>query len=294
MLVLGLGLGSTMQVLVLAVQNAVDYKLLGAATSGVTLFRGIGGSLGAAVFGAIFTARLKSQLLGKLTGAMAHQVAAGGRLTGAQVAQLPPAARSAYERAYVHALSPVFVMAAGVAVLGFALAWLLEERPLRDTAATSTGLDDSLAAPRSPDSLAEVERALACAVPRERREAFSARVAQTAGLQLSPGATWALVRIDEHGSAQARAMAVQQGVPEERIATVVDELRQRGLLEGADGAAELTPAGRRSAELAVAARRELLQTVLDDEQAQRDPEVDELLRRLARELAGEPPVAVAS
>ncbi len=54
MLVLGLGLGSVMQVLVLVVQNAVQYSLLGAATSGVTLFRGIGGSLGAAVFGTIF------------------------------------------------------------------------------------------------------------------------------------------------------------------------------------------------------------------------------------------------
>jgi hypothetical protein len=51
LLVLGLGLGSVMQVLVLAVQNAVDYSVLGAATSGVTMFRGIGGSLGTAVFG---------------------------------------------------------------------------------------------------------------------------------------------------------------------------------------------------------------------------------------------------
>ncbi len=56
--VLGLGLGSIMQVLVLAVQNAVDYRLLGAATSGVTMLRGIGGSIGTAVFGTIFTTRL--------------------------------------------------------------------------------------------------------------------------------------------------------------------------------------------------------------------------------------------
>ena len=56
-----------MQVLVLAVQNAVAYEILGSATSGVTLLRGIGGSLGTAVFGAIFTTRL----LGELTGALA-------------------------------------------------------------------------------------------------------------------------------------------------------------------------------------------------------------------------------
>jgi EmrB/QacA subfamily drug resistance transporter len=54
MVVLGLGLGLVMQVLVLAAQNAVDYKYLGVASSGSTLFRQIGGSIGVAVFGAIF------------------------------------------------------------------------------------------------------------------------------------------------------------------------------------------------------------------------------------------------
>src|SRR5690606_38780858 len=58
MLVLGLGLGLVMQVLVIAVQNAVDYKDLGVATSGAMLFRLIGGSFGTAVLGAIFAARL--------------------------------------------------------------------------------------------------------------------------------------------------------------------------------------------------------------------------------------------
>ena len=53
LLVLGLGLGLVMQVLVLAVQNAVAYEVLGAATSGVTMLRGIGGSVGTAVFGAL-------------------------------------------------------------------------------------------------------------------------------------------------------------------------------------------------------------------------------------------------
>ena len=54
MLVFGLGLGCVMQVLVIAVQNAVGYQDLGSATSGVTFFRSIGGSFGTALFGAIF------------------------------------------------------------------------------------------------------------------------------------------------------------------------------------------------------------------------------------------------
>ena len=62
MLVLGLGLGMVMQVLVLAAQNAVPYKLLGVATSGSTLFRQIGGAIGVSIFGAIFANRLATEL----------------------------------------------------------------------------------------------------------------------------------------------------------------------------------------------------------------------------------------
>jgi EmrB/QacA subfamily drug resistance transporter len=289
LLVLGLGLGSVMQVLVLAVQNAVDYEVLGAATSGVTLFRGIGGSMGAATFGAIFTSRLNSELQGVLPAPLAHEVSTGGRLSGSQLSGLPSATRSAYEHAYVHALRPVFVVAAGVTLLGFALSWLLQERPLRETAATSTGLDDSLAAPRSPDSLAEIERALSCATTLEQRRRFRERVAARAGIDLSPGATWALVRIDEHGLAGARALAEHDGVAPERIAAVVDELRERGLVASEDGGPTLTSAGHSLAARAVAARRELLTEVLADDTADRDPAVNALLHRLARELAGDRP-----
>src|SRR5215211_3133249 len=289
LLVLGLGLGSVMQVLVLTVQNAVGYEVLGAATSGVTLFRGIGGSLGAATFGAIFTSRLTSELQGVLPGSLADEVSAGGRLTGTQLAGLPAGVQSAYEQAYVQALSPVFIAAAGVAVLGFALSWTLQERPLRETAATSTGLDDSLAAPRSPDSLAEIERALSRATTPEQRQQFRERLAARAGVELSPGVTWALVRIDEHGFARARELAEQDGVPPERIAAVVDELRQRGLVAREDLGPILTPAGHSFANRAVAARQALLTEALADDGANRDPVVSDLLRRLARELIGDRP-----
>jgi Na+/melibiose symporter-like transporter len=60
-LVLGLGLGLVLQVLVLAAQNAVDYKYLGVASSGSTLFRQIGGSIGVSLFGAIFAKPARAQ-----------------------------------------------------------------------------------------------------------------------------------------------------------------------------------------------------------------------------------------
>jgi MFS family permease len=290
LLVLGLGLGSTMQVLVLAVQNAVDYSVLGAATSGVTMLRGIGGSLGTAVFGTIFSTRLANQLRTAFHGPLAPQVSHGARLTGAQVARLPAAERHVYQHAYVHSLRPVFVLAAGVAALGFVLSLLLQERALREAPATSTGLDDGLAAPRSPDSLAEIERSLTRLTTPEERERFRIRLAEHAGVELSPGATWALLRIDEHGFAGARALAEQEGVPQERIGHVTEELAARGLLARDAAGPHLTDAGREHTERIVSSRCELLGEALADDGADRDPEVSELLRRLARELCGEPPV----
>jgi EmrB/QacA subfamily drug resistance transporter len=289
LLLLGLGLGSTMQVLVLAVQNAVDYSLLGSATSGVTLARGIGGSLGAAVFGTIFSTRLSSYLHHAAGGPLANAAGAGTRLTGAQVKHLPAAVRSLYQHAYVHALGPVFLVAAGVAACGFVLAWFLPERPLRKTAATSTGLDDGLAAPRSPDSLAEIERALARATGADVRRRFAERISERAGIEIGPGATWALVRIEEHGTVAARRLAEEQGVDAPRITAVIAELSERGLIGGEDGVSGLTAQGSELAVRALAARRELLSEALSDETAERDPNVQALLERLARELVGEPP-----
>jgi EmrB/QacA subfamily drug resistance transporter len=286
LLVLGLGLGLTMQVLVLAVQNAVPFAVLGAATSGVTLMRGIGGSLGTAVFGSIFTHRLTGRLTGGgLPPELKAIIAEGGRLTGAQVERLPAEARLAYEGAYVHALTPVFLVAAGVATLGFLLSWLLPERPLRATAASSTGLEDGLAAPRDPDSLAEIERALSQATTLEERRRFRRAVAERAGLTVSPGAVWALARMARVGFEEAKNHARAAGVSEVRIDEVVGELRGEGLLDG-DAP---THRGVAYADQIVSARREVLRELLDDPQAELDPEVDRLLGILARELVGERP-----
>jgi hypothetical protein len=66
--ILGFSLGLIIQVLVIAVQNTVSYTDLGAATSGVTFFRTIGGSFGVSVFGAIFANQLAAQLGHALAG----------------------------------------------------------------------------------------------------------------------------------------------------------------------------------------------------------------------------------
>jgi predicted MFS family arabinose efflux permease len=125
--VLGLGLGMVMQVLVLAVQNAVDRSVMGVATSGSTMFRQIGGSIGVALFGTIFANRVHVEL--------AHRLPAGTRIPKTinpeGIKHLPPKAHVAFQDAFATALHPVFLTAAGVSLLAFLLTWLLREVPLR-------------------------------------------------------------------------------------------------------------------------------------------------------------------
>src|SRR5580765_111182 len=127
MIVLGLGLGMTMQVLVLVAQNTVDYEHLGVATSGSTLFRQIGGSIGVSIFGAIFANRLAHELATRLPGFHAPKAA-----NPVAIRHLPASIHEPYLQAFSHALHPVFLMAAGVAFLAFLLTWLLTEVPLRE------------------------------------------------------------------------------------------------------------------------------------------------------------------
>jgi EmrB/QacA subfamily drug resistance transporter len=127
MVILGLGLGMVMQVLVLAAQNSVEYRLLGVATSGSTLFRQIGGSIGVAAFGAIFTNRLAAQLASRLPVGVHIPSTANPEV----IKHLPAAAHTPYVHAVAAALQPVFLTATGIAVIAFALTWFLREQPLR-------------------------------------------------------------------------------------------------------------------------------------------------------------------
>ena len=127
MVVLGLGVGLVMQVLVLAVQNAVDYSHLGVATSATTLFRSIGGSIGVSLFGSIFAASLAANLAAGLPAGASLPAAASPDAIRA----LPSAVRLPYLEAFTAALHPVFVPAAAIGALAFALTWFLKEIPLR-------------------------------------------------------------------------------------------------------------------------------------------------------------------
>ena len=140
MAAVGAGLGLTMQVMILAVQNSVDYKDLGTATSAATFFRSIGGSLGIAVFGAIFTNRLTASLPAQLKAAGASVM----HTTPAQLKALrgaSPTEFHAFVNAVAHAIHVVFLAALPFAALGVVLALLLREVPLRRVAPRNAGVE---------------------------------------------------------------------------------------------------------------------------------------------------------
>jgi MFS family permease len=132
-LAFGAGLGCTMQTIITAVQNAVEFRDLGAATSATTFFRQMGGTLGAAVFGAILASRLALHLIEQLGPVVASVQDSGAINTNniEAIQAIPEPMKTAVLTAFTAALNDVFLV--GVPVVGLALvaALFLKEVPLR-------------------------------------------------------------------------------------------------------------------------------------------------------------------
>jgi EmrB/QacA subfamily drug resistance transporter len=285
MVVLGLGIGLVMQVLVLAVQNDVDYRNLGVATSVATFFRSIGGCFGVAICGAIFSNRLAHEL-SKLSG-LPPSVGAG-RVTRDTVAQLPPAARAAFVGAYADALTTVFLVCVPIAALGFLLSWLLPEKPLRRTVEAS-GVGEAFAAPKHHEPLPEIERALSTLARRDSRERILDRLAQRAGVALTARQCWVLARVGEAGPTDAFAIGEANAVDPARVAARIAELRERGYVDGPADAVVLTAEGHEVLERLVAARRERLAELLDGWSPEAEADLAALLSRMARDVVADHP-----
>ncbi|WP_045877540.1 MDR family MFS transporter [Pseudofrankia sp. DC12] len=154
MFVFGVGMGLVMPVLTLSVQNAVDPRDLGAATSGATFFRSIGGSFGTAVFGTIFANVLSGKLSHLMGGQALPAGVSGSDVSPRLIAALPAALRTGFIQTYTDSLQVVFLVAVPIAFLGFLAAWLLPELRMRRT----SGLDarEQTAADQAAGDLVEV------------------------------------------------------------------------------------------------------------------------------------------
>ncbi|MGY1617173.1 MDR family MFS transporter [Geodermatophilus sp. SYSU D00691] len=144
MLLLGLGLGFNMQPVILAVQNAVSPREIGVATSSVTFFRQMGGTIGTAAFLSIMFSRLGTEIPEQIRQAAASsseaaQQAAALQQAGADTVLADTSAINAFPAlvtpfrvGFSNALDLVFLVAAAVVAVGFFVLWFLPQLELRN------------------------------------------------------------------------------------------------------------------------------------------------------------------
>jgi EmrB/QacA subfamily drug resistance transporter len=138
-LVFGVGIGMVMQTLILAVQNSVEFTDMGVATSSVTFFRQMGGSFGVAVFGAVLTSTIARELPALLPEGAGDPARVAESINSPEAIQaMPELVRDAAIEAMSRGLHLMFLGATAVLVVGVAVAWLLEELPLRDSVGSAT------------------------------------------------------------------------------------------------------------------------------------------------------------
>ena len=259
LVVLGAGIGMCMQVLVLIVQNTVDFSDLGVATSGVTFFRTIGSSFGAAVFGSLFNNFLHSRLAPAMVSSGAPREAAQ---SPDALHKLSPEMAAPIAAAYADALDLVFLYAAPVAVVGFVLALTLKQVPLRNYAvSTAADMGEGFAMPTtdSPDQLLEN------AVGRLIRHGSGMQlraIAERPGSKLDIGRLWALLQVFRFGQAAGQArlgdIAEHVRVPREILEPAFDRLASTGYAERSGDVFWLTSTGAHQVELVRAETMEWL------------------------------------
>jgi EmrB/QacA subfamily drug resistance transporter len=139
-IMVGAGLGLSMQTIVIALQNAVEFKDMGVATSSNTFFRSLGSVFGTAIFGTILTNRLGHYLLGA---GFNESDAAKIQSNTAAIGALPAEGKMTALNAFVDSFHVVFLVAAPIVGIGLLFALALRETPLRTNADYATARNDS-------------------------------------------------------------------------------------------------------------------------------------------------------
>ena len=227
--VLGTGIGMCMQVLILIVQNTSSFADLGVATSGVTFFRTIGSSFGAAIFGSLFTNFLSDRIGPALATSGAPPAAAQSPQV---LHRLPHEVAAPIVNAYADSLGLVFLCAAPVAFVGFLVALTLKEVPLREMdAVNAVDLGEGFGMPSSDSA----QKVLEIAIGRMMRNSPEIRlrsICERPGCNLDVARLWALIQIYRNkqvfGTARLTEIAERMRVPCEVLEPTFDRLVETG------------------------------------------------------------------
>ncbi len=243
LVILGAGIGMCMQTLVLIVQNTSSFDDLGVATSGVTFFRTIGSSFGAAIFGSLFTNFLHSRIGPAMAASRAPAAAAA---SPEALHRLPREAAAPIVAAYAESLTHVFLWAVPVALVGFVVALFLRQVPLREFHDSTVDLGDAFGMPNTetPDQMLEntIERVLR-GVPGMRLRSIAMRP----DCRLDVAGLWGVLRINRYarinGTARLTDMADYLRIPFEVLEPTFARLVANGYARREGEQLWLTPAG---------------------------------------------------
>ncbi|MFC7886628.1 MDR family MFS transporter [Streptomyces sp. NPDC057376] len=256
MFVLGTGIGLSMQVLTIAVQNTVDYADLGTATSGVTFFRTLGSSFGTAVFGTIYANALTPNLRDGVaaaagTGAADPAVIGRAATSPEGVHRLPPEASAPIVGAYADTIQTVFLWTVPVAALGLVVALFLKQVQLRDSARLgSTDMGEGFASPHDADSRRALEASVGKIIGSTELDT-ARRIIADSDTRLDVAGAWAVMQVELFtrlvGHASLGLIAARRRVPPEVLLPVFDRMVEEGFLTRHGSLLSHTEAGAREA-----------------------------------------------
>jgi hypothetical protein len=300
MFVLGAGIGLAMQVLTIIVQNTVEFRDLGSATSGVTFFRTLGSSFGASIMGTIYASQLAARV--PLALAQAHVDPSSARSPSA-VQQLTEPARAIIVHAYSQSLHTVFLWSVPVAVAGLVIALALPQVALRGAAreaARSAG--EGFGMPTGPDADSQLEVLVSRTLRRNpgAADVVLARIRPDLGIPTA----WGLINVNVREKAlgtPARQADIEDRlrVPHGVLTSFFDEIVRDGYLARAGDQFELTERGSLAVTAVVDAWTAWLSEQLSDpvtrqnadpvEPVELDKRVRAALQRIARRILVEEP-----
>ena len=222
---LGVGMGLTLQILILAAQNAAANEDLASTTSGVSFFRNLGGAMGVAAFGAILTSRRQEEVEAGFRAAGLPMPKSGGAGQGSPdaILRLAQPVKGIIQDAFTSALETVFLFGVPIAIVGFLAVLALKELPLRGSSGRPVPVEKGDGVrPPAQDAAAEAP------VPAAEEKSLAMVAATTAVDQPDP--------VSSNGVAPAEAgqLRVQQStLPQDELGGGVPV---RGVVRTGDGA----------------------------------------------------------